>query len=63
MELYFELQKTPVFTIDDVNLLYGNIESARSAVKRLVAKGLVEKIRNNIKLNNNFKKIKIIRNK
>lgn len=48
MELYFELQKTPVFTIDDVNLLYGNIESARSAVKRLVAKGLVEKIRNNM---------------
>ncbi len=48
MELYFELQKTPVFSMDDVNLMYGNIETARSAVKRLLAKGLVEKIRNNM---------------
>lgn len=48
MELYFELLKKPVFTMDDVNEYYGKIESARSAIKRLMAKGMVEKIRNNL---------------
>ena len=48
MELYFKLLKKPVFTMDDVNEYYGKIESARSAIKRLMAKGMVEKIRNNL---------------
>ena len=38
MNLYFELLKTPIFSMDDVNVYYNNIESARSAVKRLMKK-------------------------
>lgn len=48
MNLYFELLKHPVFTIKDVNQYYNKIESARSAVKRLMGKGLAVKIRNNL---------------
>lgn len=48
MNLYFELLKQPVFTIENVNQYYGKIESARSAVKRLMAKGLAVKIWNNL---------------
>lgn len=48
MNLYFELLKQPVFTIEYVNQYYGKIESARSAVKRLMAKDLAVKIRNNL---------------
>ncbi len=48
MNLYFELLKQPVFTIENVNRYYEKIESARSAVKRLMAKGLAVKIRNNL---------------
>ncbi len=48
MNLYFELLKSPVFTMEDVNLYYNNIETARSAIKRLMARGMVEKIRNNL---------------
>ena len=48
MNLYFELLKQPVFTIERVNQYYNKIESARSAVKRLMGKGLVIKIRNNL---------------
>ncbi len=48
MNLYFELLKTPVFSIDNVNKYYNNIESARSAVKRLMKEGMVAKIRNNM---------------
>ena len=48
MKLYFELLKSPVFSMDDVNKYYNNIESARSAVKRLMNAGMVVKIRNNM---------------
>lgn len=48
MNLYFELLKQPVFSMEDVNRHYRKIETARSAVKRLMAKGLVVKIRNNL---------------
>lgn len=48
MKLYFELLKYPVFTMEQVMIFYDNIESARSAVKRLIRKGMVEKIRNNL---------------
>lgn len=48
MTLYFELLKHPIFRMEDVNQYYDNIESARSAVKRLMKRGLVMKIRNNL---------------
>lgn len=48
MKLYFELLKYPVFTVQHVNQYYDNIESARSAIKRLIKGGLVAKIRNNL---------------
>ena len=32
MNLYFELLKTPVFNVGDVNKYYNNIDSARSAM-------------------------------
>lgn len=48
MKLYFELLKKPVFRIEDVCEYYNNINSARSAVGRLIRNGLVLKIRNNL---------------
>lgn len=48
MNLYFELLKKPVFCMQDVNVFYGNIESARSAIKRMMKEGMVVKIRNNM---------------
>lgn len=48
MNLYYELLKKPVFTIADVEPYFNNQESARSAVKRLIKKGLSVKIRNNM---------------
>ena len=35
LNLYFELLKTPVFTVEDVNKYYDNMDSARSAIKRI----------------------------
>ncbi|MBQ2935338.1 MAG: hypothetical protein IJD96_03780 [Lachnospiraceae bacterium] len=48
MNLYFELLKKPIFCMEDVNVFYNNIESARSAVKRLMKEKMVAKIRNNM---------------
>lgn len=48
MNLYFELLKKPVFVMEDVNVFYNNMDSARSAVKRLMKEGMVAKIRNNM---------------
>ena len=48
MNLYFELLKKPVFTVADVNLYYNNMDSARSAIKRLMKEDLVSKIRSNL---------------
>lgn len=48
MDLYFELMKFPVFTMEQVMLFYDNVESARSGIKRLMKKGMVEKIRRNL---------------
>ena len=45
LNLYFELLKTPVFTVEDVNKYYDNMDSARSAIKRLMKEGMVAKIR------------------
>ena len=47
MNLYFELLKKPVFNMKYVNVFYNNMDSARSAIKRLVKDGMVAKIRNN----------------
>lgn len=48
MNLYFELLKKPVFNMEDVNKFYNNMDSARSAIKRLRKNGMVTKIRNNM---------------
>ncbi len=48
MNLYFKLLKKPVFKIEDVNRYYNNVNSARSAVKRLMREGMAVKIRNNM---------------
>lgn len=48
MNIYFEMLKHPVFSVDDVLQYYSNYESARSAVKALVRKGLAIKIRSNM---------------
>ena len=48
MNLYFELLKKPIFSTEDVNAFYNNMDSARSAVKRLMKDGMVAKIRNNM---------------
>ena len=48
MSLYYELLGYPVFTVEDVTRYYNNVNSARSALKRLVAQDLVVRIRNNL---------------
>lgn len=48
MNLYFELLQNPIFTVEDVNKYYSNLDSARSAVKRLMKYGMIQKIRNNM---------------
>ncbi len=48
MNLYFELLKKPVFAMEDVNKYYNNMDSARSAVKRMMKDKMVAKIRNNM---------------
>ena len=43
MDIYFEMAKHPVFTIEDVNLFYNNMNSARSGdgVLRCVRSGVL----------------------
>ena len=48
MNIYFEMMKHPVFSIDDLSGYYSNHESARTAIKALVKKGLAVKIRSNM---------------
>lgn len=48
MNIYFEMMKHPVFSVEDLSEYYSNYESARSAVKSMVKKGLAVKIRNNM---------------
>ena len=48
MDIYFEMAKHPVFTIEDVNLFFNNMNSSRSAVKRITATSKALKIRNNL---------------
>ena len=48
MDLYYELLAKPVFGIRYVEQFYGNESTARTALGRLVAKGQVLKIRQNM---------------
>jgi predicted transcriptional regulator of viral defense system len=48
MNLYFELLKRPIFDMKNVTEFYNNMDSARSAIKRLMKEGMVAKIRNNM---------------
>ena len=48
MDILYELSKHPTFTIQDVDKYYDNIESARSAVKRMLSGSRAVKIRNNL---------------
>jgi len=48
MDVFTELAKYPVFTIDDVKKLVGNEKTAYSQLGRLMRKNLVKKIRKNI---------------
>ncbi|NLK28989.1 MAG: TrmB family transcriptional regulator [Clostridiales bacterium] len=48
MDVYTELAKYPVFSIDDVKKFTGNGKTAYSQLGRLIKKGLVKKIRKNI---------------
>lgn len=45
MNLYFDLLKHPTFSIDLIETYYNSKEGARTALKRLMSKGLVTKIR------------------
>ena len=48
MNLYFELSRKPVFSIEDLAAFYIKKESARSAVSRLLEKGMILRIRRNL---------------
>lgn len=48
MNIYTELAKYPVFSIEDVNEITNNKNTAYSQLNRLMKIGLVRKIRNNI---------------
>lgn len=48
MNVYTELAKYPVFSIDDVKKMKGNEKTAYSQLERLIKKGMIKKIRKNI---------------
>ena len=48
MDLYYNLLKYPVFSVETIQPYYNNKESARTAMKRLISKGMVTKIRRNL---------------
>ena len=48
MNLYYKLLKYPVFKMEDVQRYYNNLNSARSALNRLIKRGLAVKIRNDM---------------
>lgn len=48
VEVYNQLAKYPVFTIDEVEKLTGNSKTAYSQLDRLMKKGLIKKVRKNI---------------
>lgn len=48
MNIYYELLKKPVFTLEDVKQYYDNAETARSAIKKLLKQEIVVRIRKNM---------------
>lgn len=48
MNLYYELLGQPTFTVGDIARYYNNVNSARSALKRLLKQNLIKRIRNNL---------------
>lgn len=48
MDVYNQLAKYPVFTINEVEKLTGNSKTAYSQLDRLMKKGLIKKVRKNI---------------
>ncbi len=54
MKTYEKLLKLGVFTINDVDDIYGNRNSAASAVKSLQKKGLVKSVKKNLYVCNNI---------
>lgn len=48
MDVYKQLAKYPVFTIDEVEEMTGNFKTAYSQLDRLMKKGLIKKVRKNI---------------
>lgn len=48
MDIFTEMAKHPVFTTEDVDSYYHNINSSRSALKRLLSHNRIMKIRNNL---------------
>lgn len=48
MDVFTELAKHPVFSIDDVRKLVGNVKTAYTQLDRLMKRDLVKKIRKNI---------------
>lgn len=43
MNIYMQLLNKPVFTVNDVNIYYDNVNSARSAIYRLIKANMVKK--------------------
>ena len=48
MNLYYELLKKPVFTIEDIKPYYNSIEAVRTAIRRLINQELIVRIRKNM---------------
>lgn len=48
MNLYYELLKEPVFSLQDIYKYYTHPEAARSALKKLLKQGIVVRIRKNM---------------
>ena len=48
MNLYYELLKKPIFNTSDLKQYYSNTEAMRSAVRRLIAQGLIVRIKKNM---------------
>lgn len=48
MDIFNQLAKLPVFTINEVELLAGNLKTAYSLLGRLMKKDLIRKVRKNI---------------
>ncbi len=48
MNIYFEMMQHSVFSVNDLSEFYSNYESARSALKAMIKKGLAVKIRSNM---------------